>query len=427
MCRDEREPRCAAVRWLLQTNLGQASAILTALQGSDISAPQMLGVAESNGITVPRMAEMLDAANLPVRAENGSDSGSGVAESAAVRMAAVERDAEVRALQTSGGLPAGASRLPPARSNAYDLGRVAPQAVATAIDVWETNGVPVAGAEDVFPADRLFNTWFKGLDAIGTRTLTMAEMNSVIRSDGGWQGEGGRFRTASGFKLISDDTKGLISPHELHKFVAGFKGAPGTGTRLLPGAGGESGLFARATARSADWGHEGGIRAFWAANLPPPKAEAEAFAMAYIADVQMRLTVAPAAGVKIKLGALVARGYLADPRDRLALTGTIDALRGSASNSPERKAAAAALGENLRERWRAADTLSVSGATAEIQLMETMQHYLTTHGVRVSDPSHRIDAAEVYKLYRTLLKNDQLTSRATVEAWLKAWGVAHVP
>ena len=45
MCRDEREPRCAAVRWLLQTNLGQASAVLKALQGSDISAPQMLGVA----------------------------------------------------------------------------------------------------------------------------------------------------------------------------------------------------------------------------------------------------------------------------------------------------------------------------------------------------------------------------------------------
>lgn len=46
---------------------------------------------------------------------------------------------------------------------------------------------------------------------------------------------------------------------------------------------------------------------------------------------------------------------------------------------------------------------------------------------KVSEPSQRIDAVEVYKLYRTLLKNDQLASRATVESWLKSWGVAHVP
>ena len=427
MCRDEQARWRTAGHWLLQANLGEVSAVMAALQGSGISAPQLLAVATSHGITLPRMAQIVASTTEPTGATGRKAGRSAEAVAVGLRSAAILRDTEVRALQASGVMPEGISRLPAARPDHYDLARVAPEAVATAIDVWESNDIPVSGPGDARPADPLFKTWFKALDALGTRTLTMAEMNAIIQSDGSWQGERGRLRTASHFKLVSDGSTGLISEHELHKFVAGFKGVPGTSNRLVAGAGGESGLFARATAKRADWGHEGGIRAFWAAYPPPSKADAEAFALAYIHDVQWRLTVAPSAGLDVKLNTLAARGYFADPRDRPVLSATLDSLRASAPDSPERVAAASALGDFLRSRWRAADTVSVSGATAEIQMMETMHRYLTNNGLKVSDPSQRIDAVEVYKLYRTLLKNDQLTSRATVETWLKSWGVAHVP
>lgn len=427
MCRDERGRWRAAGHWLLQANRGQVSEVMAALQGSSISAPQLLAVAETSGVTLLRMARIVASTTQPTAGTGGNAGRSAEAVSVGVRSLATLRDTEVSALQASGVMPEGISRLPAARSETYDLARVAPQAIATAIDVWESNDIPVSSPGDARPADPLFKTWLKALDALGTRTLTMAEMNAVIQSDGSWQGERGRLRTASGFKLVTDGSKGLISEHELHKFVAGFKGVPGTGNRLVAGAGGESGLFARATAKRADWGFEGGIRAFWAANLRPPEANAEAFALDYIHDVQQRLTVAPTANLDVKLSTLAARGYFADPRDRPALSATIDSLRAGAPSSPERVAAAAALGDFLRNRWRTADTVSVSGATAEIQMMETIQRYLTINGLKVSEPAQRIDAVEVYKLYRALLKNDQLTSRATVETWLKSWGVAHVP
>ncbi len=427
MRRDEHEGGASAGLWLLQAHLGQVSEVMLALRTSAISAPQWLAVAESNGITLPRMAKIVASTAAPTAAIGGKAGRSADAVSVEVRRAAIERDTEVKALQASGVMPGGISRLPAARSESFDLKRVAPQAIASAIDVLESNDVPVSGPGDVRPADPLFKNWFKALDALGTRALSMSEMNAIIQSDGSWQGANGKLRAASSLTLTTDDSKGLISEHELHKFVAGFKGVPGVGNRLVAGAGGESGLFARATAKRADWGHEGGIRVFWAANLPPPKAKAEAFAMDYIQDVQQRLIGAPTASVEVKLSSLAALGYFADPRDRPALSTVMDTLLTSAPGSSERVAAASDLGDFLRNRWRAADTVSVSGATAEIQMMQTIQRYLTNNGLRVSDPSNRIDAVEVYKLYNTLLKNNQLTTRETVEQWLKSWGVAYVP
>lgn len=420
----------ACAWWLVQAHQELASNLSTALRDTGVTPTQIIAMADGQGIAPLRMAQIVGRAS---RSSRGSDDGvrPAAASIAELRAAAVERDAEVRALQASGVLPAGVSRLPRERAVNYDLAGVPPGAVATAIDKLETNDLPVSTPGELNPADPLFKTLFGALDALGTRTLTMAEMNALIQSDGSWQGQNGGVRSAAGFTLVYDRSQGLISQHELHKFVGGFKGVPGTGSRLVAGAGGESGLFARATAGngapSDAWGFEGGIRAFWAGRLPPSRADAEAAASSYIDDVQRRLTTASASGVAISLDRLAARGFFADPRERLALSETIDTLRSSAPNSAQRIASAAALADNLRRRWRAADTISVSGATAEIQMMQTMHRYLTINRVRVDDPQHRIDAVEVYALYRRMLKNNELTSRATVEAWLTGWGVTHVP
>jgi predicted amidohydrolase YtcJ len=71
--------------------------------------------------------------------------------------------------------------------------------------------------------------------------------------------------------------------------------------------------------------------------------------------------------------------------------------------------------------------VSVSGATAEVQMLETMYRYLNKGRTNVSDPALRIDVTEVYDLYRKLLDEGQLTSRATVQGWLQSWKAPHEP
>lgn len=421
--------------WRAQANRTEADAVMARLQGTGIAPERLLTLATDNGLTLARASELVaGAAGLigPGTKTSGAID--------AIRTASRQRDAEVGALQARQFLPAGVSRLPPSRPSGYDLAAVPGARLMGAVQVLETNASPVSDPTYANAADPLFATWFKALDALGTRTLTMAEMNAVIRSDLAWKQGTNEFRAAATFAPVLDPSTGLEAFHELHKFVAGFRGHPSLEGRPwvhFAGRGGETGAFARMT----DPGpinslHEkvgvadiAAVRGFFEDDIRGRQT--------YVLDrghwdyMENKLIAAESRYVSDVVGANDGVGYIADPREQVKLQGTITKLLVSAPNSPERIESVKKLYENFRSRDALLEQVSVSGMTAELQMAQVLHRYLKldrpAERVDVTDPTQRIDAVEVYRLYQRMTTDGELIQRGTVQSWLNDWKVPSVP
>ena len=405
------------LHWLRSAHRGEASDIQARLEGAGVSPERLLACANAKNISLERA--VLLAADVPRLVSQLNASAGRL-----VPLARLRSEAQQYAL------PQGVLRAPPIRPATFDVVQVPKNKLILALRLTETNSNPVSAPTFERPADPMFALWFKTFETLGTRTLTMSEVQSLIRADINWPNGANGVRTAGDFPAIKASTRGILAPHEFHLFAGGYRGQPGRVT-ITAGQGGEFGLLARATLPGggmdrADWGSEAAIRLFWGADVAARQADQPAQVSPWLAAEQALITAAPSQ-VTAELGHYATQGLFADPREQQALRPATDALLASAPGSPERAVAARALTTHFRERERLLDTVSVSSATAEIQMLQTLSSYLAKHDIVVQNPAHRIDVVALYAHYRDLLADGQLTTRSTVASWLKAWDVPHVP
>ena len=414
--------------WLRSANRGEASRILSRLDASGIGPEQVLGWANANSVSFERAITLV--AELPQLMTRLNAGSAGATLLAQVRGEA-HRHAQqpLRRIEASA-LPQGVLRAPPERPANFDVTQVPKDKLILALSVTETNSNPVSSPAFERPADPMFAVWFKTFETLGTRTLTMAEVQSLIRCDIGWPNRANGVRASEDFPAIEASGRGIIQPHEFHLFAGGLRGQPGR-VGIAAGQGGEFGLFARATLPvggldPSQWTSEDAIRRLWASDVQAQQAEQPAQVSPWLA-VEQGLVGASLREVKTTLSGYAAQGLFADPREQQALRPVTDALLASAAGSPERAASAHALTTHFRDRERLLETVSVSSATAEIQMLQTLSSYLSRHKIVVQDATHRMDVVALYGEYRQLLAQGSLTTRGTVEGWLKSWNVPHVP
>jgi hypothetical protein len=431
-CCSWRQQRRTWRRWL-QANQHEVARIMARLEGSGVSPERVLAVANARMVELDLAIDLIVDLPMQLAAFNAAEQGD--ANSRAVDQFAVVARLRAMAVNYAAGiggpLPQGASGWPPRRPNGFDLSRVDGIRWIQAIEVLETNDYPVSSPSFGRPADPLFNTWFKALEHLGTRELTMAEMNRLILADTQWRFPLGGLRRDDEFRPVPDAPIGLQSVHELHKFFGGFRRLPAE-LGLTPGYGGEQGLIARATdpymsVPGARWAEQADLGTWWGKLVVSLRANYELTKDAPVADRVQTLTTHSKERVESQLQSFASLGFLADPRDCDKLRPLINTLLTTPPHSAARANAAQALDLHLRDRERLAESVSVWAATAEIQVLQTIGQYLKNHALDVHDPSHRIDAVEVYRLYRSLLAAGKLTTPATVEKWLADWGVQHVP
>lgn len=431
MCPDARRSM-EWLYWLRSTHRGEASQMLSRLDGSGFGPERVLACASARGVSIQQAITLVVEVPRLIAQLNASPLGSAVL--AQVRSAARKHAQQLlRPLHPgeSAVLPQGVLRAPPVRPAHFDVTQVPKDKLVLALRVTETNSNPVSGPAFERPADPMFAVWFKTFEALGTRTLTMAEMQSLIRCDINWPNRANGVRASDDFPAIKASTRGILAPHEFHLFAGGLRGQPGRVT-ITAGQGGEFGLFARATLPAkvgvdpAQWGSEAAIRQFWGADVKARQSDQPAQVSAWLAEEHALIQATPSQ-VKAALGNYAEQGLFADPREQRAVRPATEALLSSAAGSPERAAAARALTAHFRERERLLDTVSVSSATAEIQMLQTLHSHLARHGIVVQNATHQIDVVVLYGEYRELLAQGKLTTRSTVEGWLKAWDVPHVP
>jgi hypothetical protein len=433
--RERRDVRAGAPgHWQRQGHQSQAAELMQWLaeppgEGSvDERATRLLGVAQRHGLPIG-----LEGLRLVSQLAAGPGRPIGRVDVRALREMAQSHELVSRTEAAGARLPTSVVSAPPPRPAGFDLMKVPKDSVIDALVLLETNSDPVSNTSHAAPADPLFATWFKAYDMLGTRALTMAEMAGLNNSQVDWSGsETGQFeRSRFNLRLIADDMR--MDRHELHKYVGGFRGHPGVRTdSIAAGRGGESSLFARMTDVYNDhdlptrWGEEAVIRDYWKAHRPAPRDSAASQPDEWARAATM-LTTCTRELVLTKVHLYHLAGYFADPREALKLAPSVQALLASAPGSPQRADAAKAFAAILRDRANTPDIVSVSGATAEIQMTETLYRYMNTNHLDFKKPGDRIDVVEVYALYRQMLEAGELTSRTTVQGWLQAWGVAHQP
>ena len=428
---------------LRQSHREEVSDIESRLAGSGVTAEKLLAVAERKGIglreavnlvaPVARLLKELQtlAGSVPLASDVRSASSH-----AGLRANALERlrshaSSHAQARQSTPAvlsLPQGVSKPPPVRPADFALTNLPRAVVINALETFETNSNPVSNPAYAAAADPLFATWFKALDGLGTRTLTMAELQALVVSDVASVGMLDR----NGFKTIYDPAKGLASDHELHKFTAGFRGHPGAASYLMSaGQGGESGIQARVTDEFEgdipdNWGDEANILEHMSGELR--KIAKDIKDPNVWSSAQASLASGSTEEVQSQLNRFASgEGVFADPRQQLLLRPTVQTLLTSPAGSAARVDAAKVLIDNFRERAKRLEVVSVSGTTAEIQMTQTLYRYLKTNRLDVSNPAHKVDAVEVYRLYKKLLDGGELITRATVETWLKSRNVPHAP
>jgi hypothetical protein len=437
------KPSNAAVVWhlLRSANFTLATAAEARAAKLGLEPAKILAYANARGVALDRVFEVLELPSMLT--ELAAAQRSGLTEPKAreayaqnlsrVRDIVQQFAAASRVGPSAELMPVGATRIPPQRSIDFNLTKLDPDTIINALAILETNSDPVSNPSFERPADPLFATWFKAYEQLGTRSLTMGEMAGLNDSDINWSGKETGLRARGNFKLrlLENDTR--MDRHELHKYVAGFRGQPGVDTsNIAAGRGGENSLFARMTDFYNDhelpkrWGEERVIRDYWRDHRSSPRTVNESQPDKWALDAG-KLTAAPKAELLSELWRYQLSGYYADPREQQKLTPSTEALLATEPGSPQRAAAANALTGILRERANVPDLTSVSGATAEIQMTETLYRYMNDNRLDFSEPNDQIDVVEVYGLYRRLLAAGKLTSRSTVEGWLKDWKEPHVP
>lgn len=410
---------------LRQGHLTEASALQRQLPGTGLSAEQVVSIAEYNRMPVMVALELLTAAKPASAAID-------TVPTDAAAIGQIRTAATAYAARRAGGAsirlaPQGVTSLPLPRPVGFDIVQVPRDKLVLSLRRAETNSNPVSGPADARPADRLFGTWFKTFDALGTRTLTMSEMQSLVRLNVEWEAAPNGVRMLGSLPPIKVSKRGLLMPHELHLFASGFRAQVGH-NGLAAGQGGEFGLVARATLPASrlgrGWGDEAKIRDFWGAQVRAAPAQSP---KSQWVGAEQQLLIASRAEVVKKIEGYVSQGFFADPRDQRALRGITDALLSSQPGSVIREQSAKALIAHFEAAEKRLETVSVSGATAEIQMLQTLSRYLSDNKLSVQNPLDALDVVEVYQLYRRLLATGELTSRATVEGWLRTWGVPSAP
>jgi hypothetical protein len=313
-------------------------------------------------------------------------------------------------------MPAGVVRWPPPRPDGYQMGRVAPARIIHAIHALETKPGSAVPAVQAAPADRLFAVWFRVLDWLGTRTLTMGEMNSLLSAHAAGRLETGEARVVKTLSRIDKADTGLKSFDDLCKFAGTLSVDVSVPTRqTLWGVlrAGEAGAFVRVSDPTLDEADKVVVadvvvlKEFIVADLlPPPVLSPGAI---FWASITPRLSQAP---VDLIVGLIDSFSETDDSRD--------DEKRVDASRlRPEPVPASAQCARP--------PAVSASRMTGDIQLAQALHRYLKLDQpdarVDVRDPDAKLDLVEVYRLYRQLIEARELTSRQTVEAWLVDWGV----
>jgi hypothetical protein len=118
---------------------------------------------------------------------------------------------------------------------------------------------------------------------------------------------------------------------------------------------------------------------------------------------------------------------MSDPRDRERLSPIVKGLLASNAYSKSRASSARDLVNFLQTRDVRNQATSVSGLTAEIQMLQTLTAYLRKNNIDTWKAGDRIDWVAVFQLYREKLADGSLTTRETVAAWLKSFNVPQVP
>ncbi len=436
-------PETRGLHVLFASNRTAAAQLDSATAGTDLSVVRVWSAATALGLDTARASRLVRVGALLDRIDAAGRRGSPDDSSRAIARLRAEahlhaKEGRSRETLHNEPMPVGITRWPPARPANYFLARVPAAQLMEAINVLETNSNPVSNPGLAAPADGLFATWFKALDQLGSRTLTMAEMNSVIQSDVAWEKGAEEFRSATTFQPTLTWGKGLDDVHELHKFAGGFRGNVGISGRagvFYAGRGGEAGAFARLTTSGNRFGvsHLAGIKDIFGGDLQARRtAGIAAFGFAgHWAAKEAELTSASTAVVRRLIDEDFSSGYFADPREQAKLAGVVTALSTSQPGSAERAAASKALIDNFRQRDSQLEKATVSGITAEIQMLQVLHRYLKldqpASRVDVKDPNAKIDLVAVYQLYRTMLSAGELTGRATIEGWLIEWGVPYEP
>jgi hypothetical protein len=422
-------------------NLGLVAAVEARSAKLGLEPAKVLALASSRDIPLDQLFEVLEAPGQLARLQAADGAGAAPPEARATRAQSVARlrelvqqfDAASRSRASAELMPVGVTQLPPHRTSSFDLKKLPVDSVIDAQGTLETNSDPVSNPTFERPADPLFATWIKAYKQLGTRSLTMSEMAGLNYSEVTWSSRAIGLPVRSNFELRLLANEARMEKHELHKYVGGFRGHPGVATdSIAAGRGGESSLFARMTDVYNDhdlptrWGEESVIRDYWKEHRSPTRSVNEAQPDKWTLDAN-DLGAASREQVLEKLNRYRGNGYYGDPREQQKLLSSTRALLASEPGSQQRIAAANALTSTLRDRANVPDLTSVSGATAEIQMTETLYRYMNDNRLDFSKPNDQINVVEVYRLYRKLLTAGELTSRATVESWLKEWKVPYVP
>ena len=428
------------IHWLRSANGTVSNSILSGIRGTDFTAEQIFSMAGEGRGDVERAARLAKT-NGAVHELNGpAFNPANMVYAAVIRRlhaAALAHDVRVASttIAASGNavepMPEGVSQLLPARPAAFDLTKLPKSTVIDVLAKLETHENPVSSPRDALPADPLFKLWMQSYSMLGTRSLTMAEMAGLNDADVRWEGLATGMRDRSTFRIQINPNEKRMHRHEVHKYTGGFKQEPGHGA-LDAGRGGETSLFARMTDFFNDhdipdkWGDEQSIRDYWRDHRSAVRTDTSAQAAEWSAD-QKTLASGTRDQLLEKLHYFHNVGYFADPRQEAKLRPSAEALLASAPGSAERARAAQAIVDNFRQRASNPDVVSVSGATAEIQMAQTLYRYMAENNLDFQRSNDRIDVVEVYKLYRKMDAAGELTTRATVEGWLTQWGAPHVP
>jgi uncharacterized protein YjbI with pentapeptide repeats/bisphosphoglycerate-dependent phosphoglycerate mutase len=321
--------------------------------------------------------------------------------------------------------PRGVSNFPPARSTDWNLTDLPAEQVRDAIAKWETNSYPVSDASFEHPADPLFATFFRGLEGLGTRSLSMAEMRVLIESDVGWRGR----MQGQPFALVGDPeaSRGVDSMHEWHRAFTGFRTVPSSLiASVQAGMGGEQGLFARLTDEFEDIPDNlssSEVRRFMSKQSYSAKDLMTGSDLTDQVWDTLKTELVATQDTAASLNKLVTSGYVADPRRSGLLQPSFDAIAASEPGSMQRQRAAESIIDQLRPMEEKLKEVSIPAATAEIQLAQTLEQYIKRNRLNVVTPTDRIDGVALYALYRELLAGGQLISNEQVQSQLESLGV----